>query len=154
LRLEAMTDVFSPDQRSRIMARIRSAGNRSTELRFAILLRECGIRGWRRGSKLPGRPDFVFRKERLAVFIDGDFWHGNPKRFRIPKSNLSYWRPKIEGNRRRDRAVNRMLRAQGWAVVRFWESSLRNPGRVTARLRKLLDAERSMKSSRGHADRS
>jgi DNA mismatch endonuclease (patch repair protein) len=143
-----MADVFSPDQRSRIMARIRSTGNRSTELRFAILLRESGIRGWRRGSKLPGRPDFVFRKQRLAVFIDGDFWHGNPNGFRIPKSNRGYWEPKIEGNRRRDRVVNRMLRARGWMVVRFWQSSLRNPGRVTARLRRLLDAKRPARGRR------
>lgn len=109
------------------MAAIRSSGNETTELRFISLMRKFKVSGWRRGSQLPGRPDFVFAESRLAVFIDGDFWHGNPRRFRIPKSNRSYWHEKILSNRRRDRRVGRRLRALGWKVARFWESSLK-PG--------------------------
>jgi len=118
--------MFTSRKRSSIMAAIRSQGNRTTELRFISLMRKFGIRGWRRGSQLPGRPDFVFSSKRLAVFIDGDFWHGNPRKFRVPKSNVSYWSQKIHANRRRDRLINRTLRAAGWSVVRFWESSLRD----------------------------
>lgn len=137
-----MSDMFTPEERSRIMARIRSRGNSATELRFVRVLRRHRIKGWRRGSKLPGRPDFVFCRERVAVFIDGDFWHGNPKCFRVPKSNVEYWTGKILGNRRRDRAVNRALTALGWRVVRFWQSSLQDEERVTAKLQRIL-AERA-----------
>ena len=105
-----MADCFNPRERSRIMSRIRSKGNYSTELQFIRVLREYKISGWRRGSKLPGRPDFLFPKQKLAVFIDGDFWHGNPKKYRLPKSNADYWEKKIESNRRRDRLVGRRLR--------------------------------------------
>jgi DNA mismatch endonuclease, patch repair protein len=133
-----VTDCFQPDERSRIMSRIRSDGNFTTELRFIRLLREYKITGWRRRSELPGRPDFVFRKCKVAVFIDGDFWHGNPKKYRIPKSNCDYWEQKIERNRKRDREVNRMLKKQGWRVLRIWESSLKDQEAVIARLQLLL----------------
>lgn len=136
-----MTDMFTPEERSRIMARIRSRGNSATELRFVRLLRIFKITGWRRGSKLPGRPDFVFYRHRVAVFVDGDFWHGNPKCFRVPKSNVEYWSSKISGNRRRDRAINRALAALGWRVVRFWQSSLQDGAKVMTKLSGIL-AER------------
>ena len=74
--LETMTDVFSKKQRSQVMAAIRSKGNKTTELRLASILRAHGIKGWRRDQPLFGKPDFVFRRERLAVFVDGCFWHG------------------------------------------------------------------------------
>jgi DNA mismatch endonuclease (patch repair protein) len=103
-----MSDVFIVEERSRIMARIRSSGNKST--RFIQLLKRHRITGWRRGSRLPRRPDFVFPERRVAVFVDGDVWHGNPASFRSPKSNIRYWAKKIGSNRRRDRSVNRELR--------------------------------------------
>ena len=71
-----------------------------------------------------GKPDFVFGKARVAVFIDGDFWHGNPRKYRIPKSNRTYWHQKITTNRARDRLVTKSLESQGWKVLRIWESSL------------------------------
>jgi len=117
------------------MARIRSRGNYSTELRFIQIMRRFGIAGWRRKSTLPGRPDFVFARQRVVVFIDGDFWHGNPRTYRLPKSNCEYWAAKIEGNRARDRAVNRELRRLGWRVVRFWESGLSHEEAVAGKLR-------------------
>jgi DNA mismatch endonuclease, patch repair protein len=134
-----MADMFSVQQRSVIMGRIRSRGNQATELEFIRLLRKHRISGWRRGSSLPGKPDFVFAACRLVVFIDGDFWHGNPRKFRLPKSNMPYWTEKILGNRRRDRRINRVLRADGWHVVRFWQSSLINEARTVRRLRQALE---------------
>lgn len=131
-------DMFAPAERSRIMSRIRSNGNYSTELRFIRLMRQYKVSGWRRGRKLPGRPDFVFAKRKLAVFIDGDFWHGNPKKFRVPKSNENYWQAKILGNRKRDRLINRILREQGWRVIRFWESSLKDQEAIIGKLKLLL----------------
>src|ERR1017187_9699470 len=119
-----MTDTFRPAQRSWIMSRIRSNGNYSTELRFIRMMREYHIAGWRRRSKLPGRPDFVFPRKKLVVFVDGDFWHGNPKKFRLPKTNRDYWNLKILRNQSRDREVNRSIRKLGVKFVRFWESSL------------------------------
>lgn len=133
-----MTDTFSPEERSRIMSRIRSRGNSATELRFIEILRKHNITGWRRSVDLPGNPDFVFPEKKLVVFIDGDFWHGNPRNFRLPKSNLSYWEEKIHGNRRRDRRINRLLRSKGWKVYRFWQSSLKNEVSVVARLQQGL----------------
>ena len=120
------------------MGRIRSRGNRTTEMRFIQLLRFYKIRGWRRGSKLLGRPDFVFYKQRIVIFIDGDFWHGNPKKYRLPKSNCEYWEKKIKSNQTRDRMVNRKLRKCGWTVLRFWESDLRDKQAIAAKLGLLL----------------
>ena len=88
---------------------------------------------------MPGKPDFVFPKARLALFIDGDFWHGHPKNYRPPKTNAAFWKKKIQKNRQRDRAVNALLKAKGWAVLRIWESSLAKRPRITvARIQKKL----------------
>lgn len=133
-----MADMFTPQMRSACMSRIRSKGNRTTELRFVRLLRRYRIRGWRRGCKLFGRPDFVFHRAKVVVFVDGDFWHGNPKKYRLPKSNCDYWQMKIGSNKRRDRLVNRVLRKDGWTVLRFWESDLRNEQAIVAKLSLLV----------------
>ena len=129
-----MTDTFSSEERSRIMSRIQSRGNTATELRFTEILKKNKITGWRRGMMLPGQPDFVFQRARVVVFIDGDFWHGNPRNFRLPKSNVAYWEEKIRGNRQRDQRINRLLRAKGWKVYRFWQSALKKEGAIVARL--------------------
>jgi DNA mismatch endonuclease (patch repair protein) len=121
-----MPDVFTPEKRSAVMARIRGSGNRDTELRMMGLFREHGITGWRRKQKLFGKPDFVFRRERVAVFVDGCFWHRHQGcRFAYtPKSRLDFWLPKFERNVARDRLVTRTLRKQGWRVLRVWECDL------------------------------
>src|SRR5436309_14762498 len=130
-----MADSISREQRSQLMSRVRARGNRSTEIRLIELMRANGICGWRRGSRIPGRPDFVFPHARLAVFVDGDFWHGHPKRFRQPKDNAAFWSEKIAGNRLRDRLINRTLQENGWRVLRIWESSLAtDPEKVVSRL--------------------
>jgi DNA mismatch endonuclease (patch repair protein) len=133
-----MPDVFTPEKRSEVMSRIRSHGNKDTELALVALMRAAGITGWRRRQKLPGRPDFVFRRERVCVFVDGCFWHGCPAHYRRPKSKRAFWDAKIARNRARDRKVSRELRAAAWTVLRVWEHSLKNPGPVLARLRRAL----------------
>jgi DNA mismatch endonuclease (patch repair protein) len=85
-----MSDVFTPQKRSAVMSLIRGRGNKETELKLITLMRAHGIGGWRRGSKLPGRPDFVFPRERLAVFIDGCFWHGCAIHATWPKNNADF----------------------------------------------------------------
>jgi DNA mismatch endonuclease (patch repair protein) len=91
---------------------------------MASVLRRTGISGWRRHVPLPGTPDFVWREQRVAVFVDGCFWHGCPRCYRSPRHNPSFWRAKIEGNRNRDKKVARRLRAKGWRVLRIWECQI------------------------------
>jgi DNA mismatch endonuclease (patch repair protein) len=121
------------------MAAIRSRGNKSTELRLVEILRAHTITGWRRGYPLPGRPDFVFPGERLAVFVDGCFWHKCPRHWRIPQTNLGYWRPKFERNTRRDRRNSLDLKRRGWSVLRLWEHQLKDGARVAQRIASMLE---------------
>jgi len=129
-----MPERLAKEHRSWIMSRIRGKGNEKTELRMARLMRVAGIGGWRRHLPVPGRPDFSFRKQKVAVFVDGCFWHGCPRCFRLPKQNRAFWKAKIEGNRKRDRSVNGRLRRLGWKVVRIKECQLKNPERVVGRV--------------------
>jgi DNA mismatch endonuclease (patch repair protein) len=129
-----MADVISKQKRSQVMAAIRSTGNRATELKLAAIFRAHGITGWRRNQRLPGKPDFVFRTERLAVFVDGCFWHGCRWHCRMPASNCDYWRRKINRNKQHDRTTTKQLRRAGWHVLRFWEHSLRDQDYVALKL--------------------
>jgi DNA mismatch endonuclease (patch repair protein) len=156
-----MADVFSKAKRSEVMSRIRSRGNQATEVVLARLLRAHGITGWRRhlqlkikNSKLKipkptprlqtpdprpflVRPDFVFPRRKLAVFVDGCFWHGCPRHGTQPQGNRAFWRKKFATNRARDRRVNRALRATGWRVLRIWECTLKKrPFKCVERIRK------------------
>jgi DNA mismatch endonuclease (patch repair protein) len=159
-----MPDVFSKAKRSEVMSRIRSHGNKDTEQRLAAVFRAHGITGWRRQVSLPlpasppdtrattrarVRPDFVFRREKLAVFVDGCFWHGCPRHFRRPQSRQTFWDAKIARNQARDAAVTRRLRQAGWRVLRLWEHDLakKHEKRLAARLRRMLGvATRTTKS--------
>jgi DNA mismatch endonuclease (patch repair protein) len=137
-----MADIWSSAKRSEVMSRIRSHGNKKTELRLMEVMRQHRITGWRRHQTLPGKPDFTFRPERLVVFVDGCFWHGCPKCYRAPSSNETYWSAKVSGNRARDKRVAAELRRGGWRVLRFWEHELRTqPARVAGRLRRALGRE-------------
>lgn len=129
LRRLSMVDIWNITQRSKVMGLVRSQGNRSTELRLIALFRERGITGWRRNQDLPGKPDFVFRKLKLCVFVDGCFWHACPQCYRRPASRQEYWDAKIQRNISRDREVNRELRTRGWRILRIWEHALRPAGR-------------------------
>lgn len=131
-----MADFLSRKERSIRMGLIRSTRNESTEERMAALMRRGKISGWRRGAKLPGRPDFVFRRQRLALFIDGCFWHGCPDHFRLPRTRTPFWRRKIDANQARDLRVVAELRLLGWRSLRAWEHELTTT-RSLALLRKL-----------------
>ena len=143
-----VADIFTASKRSKIMSSIRSKGNRSTELRLARLFREHGITGWRRHQRLPGSPDFVFRRERVAIFVDGCFWHGCPKHGTQPKDNARFWSEKLNANKRRDLKVTRQLQSMGWKVLRIWEHALKDAKRTLARCRaKLLEQRCSTSKS-------
>lgn len=113
--------------RSRNMQAIKSTNNRTTECRIRAHLSNHGIRGWRvRPSNWPGRPDFVFPAARIAVFVDGCFWHGCPKCGHIPKTNVPYWKKKLARNKARDRVVTQDLKSQGFKVIRLWECQVKS----------------------------
>jgi DNA mismatch endonuclease, patch repair protein len=133
-----MTDVFSPKQRSEIMSRVKGRGNRATELRLIGIFRAYGITGWRRNAPVFGKPDFVFPAARLAVFVDGCFWHGCATHGSMPASNRTFWRNKLAYNRARDRTVSRRLANSGWRVLRLWQHDLREPQRVSSRVLRSL----------------
>ena len=130
-------------ERSRQMSLVRGKGNKSTEQRFARFLRANRITGWRRHAKIQGRPDFTFSQDRIVVFIDGCFWHGCPKCGRLPKTNVRFWRDKIETNARRDRSVTRALRGEGWRVFRIWEHAIKTDLGESGRILRVLKGTRS-----------
>lgn len=133
-----MSDTLTTSERSALMAKVRGSGNDSTELRLIRVLRTHGITGWRRKASVFGKPDFVFPKLKLAVFVDGCFWHACPIHATQPKQNAEFWRAKIARNQARDRLVTRTLRAQGWRVMRIWEHELarKNEPRLLSRFRR------------------
>ena len=170
-----MPDVFTKAKRSEVMSRIRSRGNKDTELALMRVFRAHGITGWRRQRKLrveglrvesrkgstsprPSpqrgegeafsvRPDFVFPKLRLALFVDGCFWHACPLHTTKPRNNAAFWRKKFAANKARDRLVARTLRARGWRVLRIWEHELAR-GNTTRLLRRIRHALTSLRTGR------
>lgn len=156
-----MADIFSQAKRSEVMSRIRSRGNARTEGALVRKFRDLGITGWRRQVKLTldaavragsaarnteatrsgaVRPDFVFPRPKLAVFVDGCFWHACPRHAIRPRQHAAFWRKKLAANRDRDRQVTRALRRSGWRVLRIWEHALarKQSARLTARLRRVF----------------
>src|SRR5690349_9558208 len=119
------------------MARVRKEGT-APEL---VLRKALQARGLRPGSaKIVGSPDLVFYRRRLAVFVDGCFWHGCPKHGSVPKRNASFWIEKILRNQHRDLTVNRELRGKQWTVVRVWEHEVRGRlHQVVTRIQLALD---------------
>jgi DNA mismatch endonuclease (patch repair protein) len=134
-------DMWTPERRSEIMSRVRSRGNKATELRLIEIFKNYGIIGWRRNQKLPGKPDFVFRKERLCVFVDGCFWHRCPLHATFPNSNVEFWEKKFVYNCGRDKMVNRQLKQMGWRVLRIWQHELKRKDEawLSKRILRLLD---------------
>lgn len=133
-----MTDVFTKSKRSHVMSAIRGRGNKGTELRLISIMRQHGLKGWRRNYPLFGRPDFVFPKLRLAVFVDGCFWHCCPIHSVKPKSNSKFWQDKFQANKARDQLVNKTLKQAGWQVFRIWEHELiaKNENRLIKKISK------------------
>ena len=113
-------DVLTPQQRSFNMSRILSRDT-SPEIQLRKLLFINNIRGYRLNYKLTGKPDVVFTRKKVAIFIDGSFWHKCKHHFVAPKTNKNFWLPKIRRNLIRDREVNRSLKKEGWSVLRIWE---------------------------------
>jgi DNA mismatch endonuclease (patch repair protein) len=134
-----MADIWTKAKRSDVMSRIKGAGNKDTELKLIGIFKTHGITGWRRKAPVFGNPDFVFRKLKQAVFVDGCFWHGCPIHATQPKTNAEFWQTKITRNQARDRLVTRTLRARGWRVLRIWEHELakKNAGRLAVRFRRV-----------------
>lgn len=116
-------DPLTPQERSELMGKVRSAGAVSTERAVERILRSERLWGWTKNPwNVDGKPDFYFRRAKLALFVDGCFWHGCPKcRRRLPQSRKSFWAAKIKKNIERDRKVKRLLAAQGVCVQRIWE---------------------------------
>ncbi len=133
-----MADVLSKEKRSKLMSLIRSSGNQNTELKLLRVFKLYGIRGWRRNQRVVGKPDFVFRERKVAVFVDGCFWHGCRWHCRMPKSRRGFWESKISKNKNRDRVVKALLMQDGWLVIRIWEHALDDPPAVIARVHEAL----------------
>jgi len=127
-------DVFSSKKRSEIMSRVKGRGNLATEERLVQIFRQHGLIGWRRNSGIFGKPDFVFRAMRLAIFVDGCFWHSCPIHGSIPSTNRMFWLRKLKRNVERDKLVRKELRSLGWNVVRIWQHELRKPTKVVQRI--------------------
>jgi DNA mismatch endonuclease (patch repair protein) len=124
-----VADVYDKEKRSAVMRNIKGKGNKSTELTLIAIFREHGVHGWRRGYPVKGRPDFVFFKQRVAVFVDGCFWHGHDCRNTRPKQNEAFWIAKREKNMARDKAVTEEFERRGWIVLRIWECELKKKNR-------------------------
>jgi len=133
-----MVDHFTKEIRSKIMASVRSRGNKTTELKMATILRENRLSGWRRHISVSGTPDFAWPKLKVALFVDGCFWHGCPRCYQEPTSNIAYWRDKVLNNKRRDQRTNSKLRSKGWSVIHVWECKLEMPN-VIVRISKILE---------------
>ena len=131
-------DIFSAAKRSEVMSRIRSRGNKTTEVPMLIAMRQAGVKGWRRHVSLrigscSVRPDFVFSRHKIAVFVDGCFWHSCPEHGTRPQSNQNFWDQKLESNVARDIRASKALKAAGWVVFRFWEHSVKKDPAKCAR---------------------
>jgi DNA mismatch endonuclease (patch repair protein) len=153
-----MSDVFDSRKRSQVMAAIRGRGNQSTEMAMVALLRAARLTGWRRhvelrpnpatlgtgareatkSQRIRVRPDFIFWSAKVAVFVDGCFWHGCPLHGTAPKQNGAFWSAKICGNVARDLLHTRTLESAGWKVERVWEHELKDPEAVASRIRNAL----------------
>ncbi|MCK6584501.1 MAG: DNA mismatch endonuclease Vsr [Anaerolineales bacterium] len=116
------------------MSRIRGRGNKDTELAMIQILQKHHISGWRRNQAVLGKPDFIFPKQKIALFVDGCFWHGCPKHSNMPRNNQEFWARKLQANKDRDKFVNKELREAGWRVVRVWEHEMKYPEKVAAKL--------------------
>lgn len=130
-----MTDVLTKEQRSYNMSMIR-AKNTQPEIILRKILSGSGVRGYRLHYKLIGKPDIVFPKRKIAIFIDGCFWHKCLKCFIKPGTNRKFWSKKIDSNVKRDNAVNAELRDRGWKILRIWEHELSRENIIK---RKILD---------------
>jgi DNA mismatch endonuclease (patch repair protein) len=139
-----MTDVYGPEKRSAVMARVKGAGT-TPERVVRRLIWRLGGRYRLNRADLPGKPDIVLAGRRLAIFVDGCFWHGHDcaRGARVPKANRDYWVAKIARNRARDAVARQALAAAGWRVETVWECELKDPAVLEARAVAWLRGEES-----------
>lgn len=121
-----MTDIVTPEERSRIMAAVKG-NDTKPEMLVRRYLHGCGFRYGLHNKNLPGSPDIVLRRFKTVIFVHGCFWHGheNCRYYRLPKSNIEFWQSKVEHNRARDERVQAELHAKGWRVLIIWECELK-----------------------------
>ncbi|MEZ7892706.1 MAG: very short patch repair endonuclease [Candidatus Wallbacteria bacterium] len=121
-----MTDTVDKQTRSKIMQKVKSFDT-SIEVKLRKELWKHEIKGWRKNyKKLIGKPDIVFTKYKIAIFINGCFWHGCPKCYRLPQTNKKYWINKVNKNTLRDKNNIKILMKIGWTVINFWEHEINN----------------------------
>lgn len=135
-----MTDVMTPEQRSRCMAAIKGKDTKP-EMIVRKYLFSRGLRFRVQVRKLPGTPDIVLPKYKTVIFVNGCFWHGHEgcKYFRLPKSNVEFWKEKIERNVARDVRNEAELRALGWRIIRVWECEIKTAAERENYLKRLYD---------------
>lgn len=138
-----MVDVFDRAKRSEVMSKVKSKDTKP-EMTLRKALYKTGLRGYRVKTKLPGSPDIVFTRVKVAVFVDGCFWHGCPECYSEPGTNVTFWRKKLAENRERDAKVNKMLADMGWKVLRLWEHQIEKD------LKGCIDAIKALISGDGH----
>lgn len=141
-----MVDNLTPNVRRKTMQAVKGKGTRLEKRLFSVLM-GIRVKGWQKNvDKIIGKPDAAFTMERVAIFIDGCFWHGCPEcKRKLPQTNRMYWKRKIERNNVLAKSYNRQLRADGWTVIRIWEHELNGPAdtlRVKTRLLRSLDKNR------------
>lgn len=137
-----MADVFSKEERSRIMAKVRGK-NTKPELLVRSTVHRMGFRFRLHRKDLPGRPDLVLAKHRKVIFVHGCFWHGHEQcsRSRRPTSNKEFWREKLVKNKERDEANIEKLRGLGWTVLVIWECETKRPDLFESKLKQFLCGE-------------
>jgi DNA mismatch endonuclease (patch repair protein) len=132
------SDIFSPAERSRLMSLIRRQDTKP-EVLVRQVLRSLGYRFRKNVSSLPGTPDLVLPKQRIAIFVNGCFWHGHScAKGKPPSQNSRFWISKIESNRKRDRRQARRMRSLGWRVIVLWECQLNNPAKLRQRMSRVV----------------
>lgn len=136
-----MADTIDPARRSANMARIKGRDT-GPERRLRSALHQAGLRFRVCRRDLPGKPDIVFPRQRLAVQVRGCFWHQHEgcSAGRLPRSNLEYWRPKLEGNVRRDAEKDNALRTLGWSVLVIWECELKDEEQLTSAVQRVCSS--------------
>lgn len=132
-----MSDVFDKKARSAIMRAVKNKNPKSTELALIRLFKENHITGWRHSYNVKGHPDFVFLNKRIAIFVDGCFWHGHDCRNTRPADNAEYWAKKRVRNIQHDKEITQLFERRGWTVIRIWECELKRKN-IAATTQKLI----------------
>lgn len=135
-----MADTLNPDERSKRMSLVRGKDTKP-ELLVRRLVYSLGYRYRLHSTEIPGKPDMVFKGRRKVIFVNGCFWHrhDNCSLARLPKSRLDFWKPKLEGNKERDKKNQEKLSARGWGFLVIWECEISDPEALTDKILNFLD---------------